>query len=185
MTIFDIHKRIVEILKTAYADTTIKVITSDKMEDIDSQRPCFKVDVEPILSEPVMVGYATNQTLVAITYFPSVDFSRHSLREKLENMYDELNSIFALNFFIHPLHGERTSLLIANKDYREETESAYLTFTFDLEYYTAIKPDRYIRNNEEVPVSADQEINQESGLTSDEPLVPIEEVRTTHETIKE
>lgn len=175
MTIFDIHKRIVEILETAYADTPIKVITSDKMEDIDSQRPCFKVDIEPILSEPVMAGYASNQTMVIITYFPGVDFSQYSLREKLENMYDELNSMFALNFFIHPRDGERTSLLIANKNYREETEGAYLAFTFDLEYYTAIKSDQ----------SVAQEINRGSGLTVDEPFVPIDTIHTNHETIKE
>lgn len=135
MRITDIHSRVVEIIKAKYP--RMGVISIDKMEDIDSQRPCFKVDVEPIFSQPVMANYDENRVMILISYFPHKDYSRHSLRDKCENMYDELSQIFALNFMIKPVGGSVTSLLVSNKDYSEDLEGEYMTFTFDTEYYNS------------------------------------------------
>lgn len=116
----------------------MNIITVDKMEDIDSHRPCFKVDIEPTHSEPVMARYDTNQVMVMICYFPNKNYATYSLRDKLENMFDELSAIFALNFLLRTKDGERRSLIVRNKDYGEELDLEYLKFTFDTEYFNAI-----------------------------------------------
>lgn len=143
ITIFDIHKRIVEILESTYGPKGMSVVTSDKLEDIDKKRPCFKVDIEPMFSEPVMAGYDTNEAMAMITYFPSLNFNKHNLRkynlrEKLENMFDELNQLFAVNFLIKPKSDHTTtSLLVANKNYSEDTEGMHMTFMFDVSFFNS------------------------------------------------
>lgn len=167
ITLFDIHKRIVEILNTVYANTHIKVITSDKMEDIDEQRPCFKVDIEPILSESVMAGYDINETMILISYFPSVDFSEYSLREKLENMYDELNDIFVVNFLIKPASEDMmTSLDVTNKNYSEDTDGMHMTFSFEVSYHnlTRARENKHQIVGEEVGVNTDPQVTHKDDL---------------------
>lgn len=128
-----------EILEQSYAGKKIHVITSDKMEDIDEHRPCFKVDVVPIMSQPVTANYDEHRVTISISYFPSLSTRGYSIREKLENMHDELDSLFTLNFILQADEGARkTSLIVSNKVYEDDPEHAHMTLSFDVDYNNRI-----------------------------------------------
>jgi len=129
------------------------------MEDIDEQRPCFKVDITPLLSQTVTANYSEHQVLVHISYFPMLNTKKYSILEKLENMYDELDQVFAINFLIAADENQRrTSMLVENKVYDEDLENAHMTFSFDLSYFAW---------NESDPENIHPGINTDPDFTSD------------------
>lgn len=154
----------------------MSVVTSDLLEDIDEQRPCFKVDIEPMFSEPVMAGYDTNEAMVMVSYFPSLNFNKYSLREKLENMFDELSRLFAVNFLIKPKSDRTTtSLLVANKNYSEDTEGMHMTFSFDVSFFNSTEG----LGDRPTGVNTDPEITSTDDLDLMQIVKLIDEANTT------
>lgn len=125
MTLTELQKTISTILRRA---TGLSVITEDKIEGIDSKRPCFIVSVEQSAQTVAMKYWNDNIADVTITYFGSGSVD-------LQSMADTLNSIFGLTIRV----GDRV-LLCEDKTTASNSLNV-LTYSFSVNYRTSITND--------------------------------------------
>lgn len=124
----DIKVAINSVLKDSFPDH--KRYADEIKEGFD--RPCFFVQILPVIFNYDTVNFSSNRLMVVINYFSRDGTDLENLK-----MYDELKQAFGTTLAVQGRH-------LALQDIRTDIADGVLQFKFDLDFFDGITKDEEI-----------------------------------------